>query len=39
MASLTAEMARELLDYDPETGDIHWRASVSKNVKVGALAG
>lgn len=38
MASLTAEMARELLDYDPETGVFTWRAA-SRGVTKGARAG
>ncbi len=37
--ALTAEKVRELLDYDPETGAIHWRVSVNNRVKVGVLAG
>lgn len=34
---LTAERARELLTYDPETGALRWR--VPRGVKTGALAG
>ncbi len=38
-AKLTAERARELLDYDPETGVLRWKSKVSVSVKVGAVAG
>lgn len=35
--ALTAERARELLEYDPETGALRWR--VSRGNRSGALAG
>jgi hypothetical protein len=37
--SLTAERLRELLDYDPVSGEMRWRVARSSTVKVGALAG
>ncbi|UDL87989.1 HNH endonuclease [Mesorhizobium sp. PAMC28654] len=37
MPALTAERARELLDYDPETGALNWR--VPRGCRSGALAG
>jgi hypothetical protein len=39
MAKLTAERLRELLEYDPATGEFRWRVSPTNNVKVGATAG
>lgn len=36
---LTAERARELLDYNPETGWLTWKVSHSKRVKAGMRAG
>jgi HNH endonuclease len=38
MTDLTAELARELLDYDHETGVFRWRVSGSRT-RVGAVAG
>lgn len=37
MPALTAERARELLVYDPETGALNWR--VARGCRSGALAG
>lgn len=39
MPSLTAEMARELLDYDQETGHFTWKVRTSFRVTKGARAG
>lgn len=39
MPLLTAERARELLDYDPDTGGFTWRVRVSKSIQSGAMAG
>ena len=36
---LSAERARELLDYNPETGKLTWKQGVAKNVKSGGEAG
>lgn len=33
------EQVKELLDYNPETGIFTWKTNVSKNVKVGSVAG
>lgn len=33
------DLVREMLSYDPETGDIFWRKSPSKNVYAGEIAG
>jgi len=38
-ALLTADRARELLDYDPETGTLRWKIRVSQSVLAGAVAG
>lgn len=37
--SLTAERLREVLDYNPETGDLVWRRSTGRRAKVGEVAG
>jgi hypothetical protein len=39
MGSLTAELARELWSYNPETGELRWRVRAALNVKIGAVAG
>lgn len=36
---LTAERLREVLSYDPETGEFRWRVSNSPRAQAGALAG
>lgn len=36
--SLTAERARELIDYNPETGELRWKVN-GPNRKVGRIAG
>lgn len=36
---LSAEMLREALDYDPETGHFTWKKKICKRTVVGALAG
>lgn len=36
---LTVEMAKELLRYDPETGLLYWRISLSNKGPAGSLAG
>ena len=38
-ALLTAERAREILSYDPETGVLRWRHRVSQRMLAGAVAG
>lgn len=37
--SLTAEMARDRLSYDPSSGLLTWKVSPSQNCKAGSLAG
>jgi hypothetical protein len=36
---LTPELIRQLLDYDPTTGEMYWRVATSGRRKVGQLAG
>lgn len=36
---ISADMVRERLDYDPETGDLRWRKSYARTAKKGAVAG
>jgi hypothetical protein len=36
---ITAARLRELLSYDPETGELRWRQPVGRRVKAGDLAG
>lgn len=38
-SSLTAERLRELLDYDPLSGNLTWKLRTSNRVKVGDVAG
>lgn len=37
--TLTADRARELLTYDPETGDFYWRQTMGHRGKAGKIAG
>lgn len=37
--TITVERLRALLDYDPATGNLLWRASPNNRVRAGALAG
>ena len=39
MPHLTAEQARKVLDYDPNTGIFTWREKVAKRIKIGDVAG
>jgi hypothetical protein len=36
---LTAERLREVLDYDPATGEFRWKVATSNGVRVGQVAG
>jgi len=36
---LTVERLRELLDYDPETGNFRWKSDRSARVRAGSIAG
>ena len=36
---LTAQLLREMLSYDPETGEFRWLVKASKNTVVGSIAG
>lgn len=36
---LTAERARELLDYNPDTGEFRWRIARRGTARYGAIAG
>lgn len=36
---LTAEEARSLLNYDPETGILRWRVSPNKRIQAGSICG
>ncbi len=39
MRTLTFERLRELMHYDPETGDFTYRVRTARRVKIGAVAG
>lgn len=39
MRELTAETLRELLSYDPITGEFRWRVTKSAQAKIGTIAG
>lgn len=39
MKGITPELVRELLDYDPQTGEMHWKVATSGRRKVGQSAG
>ena len=36
---LTAEIAREFFSYDPDSGELRWKASPAKRAKVGEIVG
>ena len=36
---LTAEYVRDILDYDPETGKLRWKVTLSKRAVAGKIAG
>ena len=39
MAKMSAEQARSLFEYDPETGVLRWKVSPRKKTKIGSVAG
>ena len=39
MTKPTPEELRELFSYDPETGELRWKISLSRRTKIGDLAG
>lgn len=39
MAKLSAEQAKKVLSYDPETGVLNWKCSLARRVKAGDVAG
>lgn len=39
MSELTQERLKEVLDYDPETGNLFWKVPISPRVRVGEKAG
>lgn len=39
MKELTAEIAREFLEYSPSTGELKWKISPSIRIKAGEIAG
>jgi hypothetical protein len=39
LCDLTAEAAREILNYDPETGDFRWKVATGRRCKLGDVAG
>lgn len=39
METLTTERLRQVLDYDPLTGEFRWRIATSRKIRIGAVAG
>lgn len=39
MKELTQKRLKEVLHYDPSTGDFTWRIKVNRNIRIGSLAG